>query len=98
MDWKDRFHGLYLDRDASDDEVDPIAEFERAPSIDGGQRHLSFEVNATNCQLLSETQLVRGFQQPGAKLTMNLDRRADDLVGEGIEFTVTPNRHGHVET
>jgi hypothetical protein len=50
------------------------------------QGNLAPELQASDLEFGTEACLIRRFQEPRAKLPMNLDPGSDDLVGESLEF------------
>lgn len=50
--------------------------------INDGERNLTLEGEAGVSQFPAEAFLIDGFQQAWAKLSMHLDGKANDLIGE----------------
>jgi hypothetical protein len=83
MDWQDGADDFdFQDRLARDDDnrLEAVADF-RAP-IEDGNCGLPGESNACVCQFSAQAQLIYGFQQSRAGMSVHLDRQPDHPIGQ----------------
>lgn len=81
MDRLKAFYRLQFDdHQAPDNKVETITTFETNALILQRQRVLPDEVDPTKFEFVAKTLLVNGLEQPRPQATMNLDRRADNLI------------------
>jgi hypothetical protein len=66
------------DDEILDEKVEPITAINFQVAVLHWQRHLPLELDVASSQLTTETRLIGRLQQPGAELTVNVNRSADD--------------------
>src|SRR5690348_14775859 len=73
------------DDSAVDDEVEAIAAVGRKPLVADGKGDLLQEWHAPKCELVRQTSLIRGLEQPGPEHLVNINgagnHHADGRVG-----------------
>ena len=75
MDWQDGADGFeFQDELARDDDIRAF--------IEDGNCDLPGERDACVCQLSAQAQLIYGFQQSGAGMSVHLDRQPDHPIGQ----------------
>jgi hypothetical protein len=83
MDWQDGADGFdFQDKLARDDDIrlEAVADFRAL--IEDGNSGLPGEGNACVCQFSAQAQLIYGFQQSGAGMSVHLDRQPDHPIGQ----------------
>jgi hypothetical protein len=81
MDWQDGADGFdFQDKLARDDDIrlEAVAHFRAL--IKNRNCDLPGEGNASICQFLAQAQLLYGFQQSGAGVSVHLDRQPDHPI------------------
>src|SRR5205823_4803643 len=92
MDRHQSLNGFQLqDESAFDDDIDPIPAIQPHRFVDHRQGYLTFKVYPSPTQLKTEAFLVRGLQQSGTKMAVNLDGEANNLVRQDVPLV----RHRH---
>jgi len=83
MDWQDKF--------ARDDDIrlEAVAGFRAL--IEDENSDLPGEGDACVCQFSAQAQLIYGFQQSGAGMSVHLDRRPDHPIGQRFRKKITPS-------
>ena len=82
--------GLDFEDDlAGHDQVHAVRIVDELPSVRNRQRNLAFEGNPSSLKLDSQARLVGRFEEPRPQLSVDLNGRGTDLVGE---FGVDPCR------
>ena len=83
MDWQDGADGFdFQDKLARDDDIrlEAVADFRAL--IEDGNCDLPGEGNACVCQFSAQAQLIYGFQQSGAGMSVHLDRQPDHPISQ----------------
>lgn len=65
-----------------DHDVEPIAHVEMDPLVFERQRNFGQGRQAAQAQLMNQTDSIGALQQARTKVSVDLDRGADDLLGE----------------
>ena len=88
-------HGLQFHDDGIfNEEIDSIAAIEMNPFIVDRERVFRFEGNAGQMKLTGQALLICGFQQTGAKMSMDFDGGTDDPMGQVCEFSFHHTKKG----
>jgi hypothetical protein len=78
VDWQDCADGFdFQDKLARDDDIrlEAVADFRAF--VEDGNCNLAGEGNACVCQFSAQAELIYGFQQSGAGMSVHLDRQPD---------------------
>lgn len=90
MEFRDALYGLEFDDDlVFDDKVDATSDAEARPLVHHRNVDLTDEANAPMIQFLSHRVFVRPFKQSRTEMSMDFDRRTDDLPGHSIPKSQT---------
>lgn len=82
----DAFHDLEFDDDpAFDEDVDPVAAVDGRIAIRHAHRFFPFDAEPPIDQLVDEACLISGFEQTGAELAVDGDRRANGLFRDLVD-------------
>ncbi len=65
-----------------DDDVESVAAVELDPFVDDWHRSLPHEAQVRERQFMAQAFFIGGFQEPGTEVTMNLDARSEDSLGQ----------------
>jgi len=85
VDWKDPLGGLQFDNHLIvHDQIDLVSAIELQTFVRHGGIDLALERQSPKMQFMAQALLVCGFEQSRTRLSMYLDRCADDHGGSGV--------------